>query len=134
MPTFTIPGKPFAWKRPRFNRKSGATFSDAPQEAYFSTVGSIAARHVNGPIDGPVRLVIAATFAMPKSWSKKKRAAMAGRPHTQKPDLSNIVKAVEDAGNRILFLDDAQIAMGAQSKVWGEVDQTVVTVEALDAA
>lgn len=131
MPTFTIPGKPFAWKRPRFNRRTGSTYNDATQDAYYSTVGSIAARTVSGPIEGPVRLVIAATFAMPKSWSKKKRAAMAGRPHTQKPDLSNIVKAVEDGANRILYRDDSQIAAGGQSKVWGDIDQTVVTVEAL---
>lgn len=27
---------------------------------------------------------------MPKSWSKKKRAAMDGQPHQQKPDLDNL--------------------------------------------
>ena len=132
MPSFVIPGKPFAWKRPRFNRASGATFNDATQEAYFSTVASIAQRHTNGPIDGPVSLGIAATFAMPKSWSNKKRAAMAGQHHTQKPDLSNLVKAIEDACNRVLFRDDAQVAVYAGcSKRWGDVDQTIVTVEAL---
>lgn len=128
---FTIPGKPFAWKRPRFNRKTGATFNDAAQESYYSTVASIALRHLNQPLDGPVGMTVMATFAMPKSWSKKKRAAMAGKPHTQKPDLSNLVKAIEDAANRVLFLDDSQIAAGAQTKVWGDVDQTAVIVESL---
>lgn len=131
MTTFTIPGKPFAWKRPRFNRKSGATFSHPDQEAYFSTVASIAARHTNGPIEGPVSLTIEATFAMPQSWSKKKRAAMDGRPHTQVPDLSNLVKAIEDALNRVVFADDRQIASGSQSKFWGHTDETRVTVEAM---
>lgn len=131
MASFVIPGKPFAWKRPRFNRASGATFNDATQEAYFSTVASIAQRHTNGPIDGPVSLGVAATFAMPKSWSKKKRAAMAGQLHTQKPDLSNLVKAIEDACNRVLFSDDAQVAVYDEcSKRWGDIDQTIVTVEA----
>lgn len=131
MTSFVISGKPFAWKRPRFNRASGATFNDATQEAYFSTVASIAQRHTNGPIDGPVSLGIAVTFAMPKSWSNKKRAAMAGQLHTQKPDLSNLVKAIEDACNRVLFRDDAQVAVYAEcSKRWGDTDETIVTVEA----
>lgn len=48
-----------------------------------------------------------ATFyiPMPKSWSKKKREAMRGERHQQKPDLSNLVKAVEDA----LLVDDCKI-------------------------
>ena len=38
---------------------------------------------------------------MPKSWSKKKRIAMIGEPHQQKPDIDNLEKALLDA-----FLDD----------------------------
>jgi Holliday junction resolvase RusA-like endonuclease len=33
---------------------------------------------------------------MPKSWSKKKKAAMLGQPHQQKPDLDNMIKGVKD--------------------------------------
>lgn len=34
---------------------------------------------------------------MPASWSKKKRAEHDGKPHTQRPDLDNLLKAVMDA-------------------------------------
>jgi len=34
---------------------------------------------------------------MPKSWSKKKKILMQGKAHEQKPDLSNLIKAFEDA-------------------------------------
>jgi Holliday junction resolvase RusA-like endonuclease len=34
---------------------------------------------------------------MPDSWSKKKRLAMEGKPHTQRPDLDNLAKAVFDS-------------------------------------
>ena len=34
---------------------------------------------------------------MPKSWSKKKKKEMDRTPHKQKPDLSNLLKALEDA-------------------------------------
>jgi Holliday junction resolvase RusA-like endonuclease len=33
---------------------------------------------------------------MPKSWSKKKRAQMDGKPHQQKPDIDNLLKAFMD--------------------------------------
>jgi Holliday junction resolvase RusA-like endonuclease len=35
-------------------------------------------------------------LAMPDSWSAKKKRAMDGKPHQQKPDLDNLVKGVLD--------------------------------------
>lgn len=34
---------------------------------------------------------------MPPSWSKKKRAAMEGQPHEQKPDVDNFGKGLLDS-------------------------------------
>ena len=34
---------------------------------------------------------------MPKSWSKKKKEQMVLKPHTQKPDLDNLLKSLMDA-------------------------------------
>lgn len=42
---------------------------------------------------------------MPASWSKKKRAAMDGQPHRQRPDVDNYAKAVLDA----LHTDDSGV-------------------------
>jgi Holliday junction resolvase RusA-like endonuclease len=54
---------------------------------------------------------------MPKSWSDTKRAEMLGQPHQQKPDISNLLKALEDA----VVKDDSKIwHYAAQSKTWGE--------------
>lgn len=57
---------------------------------------------------GPVALDILACFALPKSKFKKK-AKVEARWKTSKPDFDNVAKAVCDAGNGILFLDDAQV-------------------------
>lgn len=48
--------------------------------------------------------------AMPDSWSKKKKAAMDGTPHQQKPDYDNLAKAIGDAfGVDDGFIWDARI-------------------------
>ena len=57
------------------------------------------------------------TIPMPGSWSKKKTAAMDGRPHTQTPDLDNCLKAVWDA---LLTEDKAMWAIGSAEKRWGQ--------------
>lgn len=36
-------------------------------------------------------------IAMPNSWSNKKKQDYAGRPHQNKPDIDNLVKAFLDA-------------------------------------
>ncbi|BFT80914.1 RusA family crossover junction endodeoxyribonuclease [Enterobacter roggenkampii] len=59
---------------------------------------------------------------MPQSWSKKKRAAMDGQPHQQKPDLDNLTKSLLDA----LFEDDSHIWDARTSKVWGETGMIII--------
>jgi Holliday junction resolvase RusA-like endonuclease len=51
---------------------------------------------------------------MPKSWSKKKKQAMDGKPHQHRPDLDNLVKAVLDA----FFEEDKQIYEVRGVKFW----------------
>ena len=54
---------------------------------------------------------------MPKSWSKKKRNEMNGKPHQQRPDVDNLVKGLMDC----LFKEDAHIHTVHAQKVWSEV-------------
>ena len=58
----------------------------------------------------------AVTFGipMPKSWSKTKQEIMDGEPHTQTPDLDNLMKALGDA----LYTDDSGIHEISLKKVW----------------
>ncbi len=51
---------------------------------------------------------------MPKSWSKKKKLAMNGKPHKQKPDLDNLLKALLDA----VFEEDCGIWDIRAKKYW----------------
>lgn len=52
---------------------------------------------------------------MPRSWSRRKRAEMAGTPHQSKPDKDNLEKGFLDA----IFDDDAAVWDGRVSKIWG---------------
>lgn len=52
---------------------------------------------------------------MPKSWSKKKKAEMWLKPHTQTPDLDNLIKAFKDA---LLEQDSVVWRYGSMMKVW----------------
>ena len=59
---------------------------------------------------------------MPRSWSKRKRAAMNGQPHTQKPDIDNLHKALLDAVHK----DDAHIWKQTVEKRWAEEGAIVI--------
>ena len=63
---------------------------------------------------------------MPKSWSKKKRARLEGEPHTQRPDLDNLLKALMDA----IYKEDSHIhALASVSKIWGAEGRIIVISE-----
>jgi len=130
--TFIIPGKPFGKQRPRATR-AGRMYTPAETVAFERIVGQIAMEHFPQPLAGPIALEIIAVFAPPDSWSKKKVADHLHRPHTQKPDSDNCLKAILDGLNRVAFADDAQVSQITFRKSWGTVAQTVVHVTALDA-
>ncbi len=131
MITFTIPGKPHAKQRPRFSRRSGRAFTPKETVSFEAVVGQIGLQHFPKPLEGPIKLTVFATFEPAKSWSKKKAAEHMNRPHTQKPDLDNLVKSLKDGLNRIAYADDGQVAECVSRKVWGPTAKTVVIVEAL---
>lgn len=60
---------------------------------------------------GPLDLIVEFRFPVPDSWPEWKReAALDSRiQHTKKPDCSNLVKAIEDACNQVLWHDDGQV-------------------------
>jgi Holliday junction resolvase RusA-like endonuclease len=126
----TIPGKPFAWRRARSHGK--IRFKDRDTEQHEAALQAIVLRQMPVPLEGAVRISVRAVFKIPESWSAKKKAAHLWRAHTQKPDLSNIIKHLEDGLNRIAWVDDSAIAeYGPSAKVWGDRDETILTVEAL---
>ena len=64
------------------------------------------------PLEGPIQCSFIFYFPKPKSNNTSH--------HTQRPDLSNIVKTIEDACNGVVWKDDCQIVTMCLSKGWDE--------------
>jgi Holliday junction resolvase RusA-like endonuclease len=82
------------------------------------------------PLQNPIKLTINAFLAIPASWSTKKQeaAAKAQLSHTSRPDLDNIVKAVKDGLNKIVWRDDAQVVICNASKQYGHQPRVDISV------
>jgi Holliday junction resolvase RusA-like endonuclease len=73
------------------------------------------------PLEGALRVQVAAHFGIPVSRNgKKKAAALAGeiRP-TKRPDWENVAKML-DAFNGVIWRDDAQVVSGLIEKYYGD--------------
>ncbi len=130
---FTIPGTPTGKARPRFAK--GRTYTPAKTVAYERQIAAAAVTAMDGraPLEGPVYLIVSAFFEPPKSWSKKRRADALARLawHTFRPDADNILKAVCDAANGIVWADDCQVAFAKVTKQYGSEARVEVYVEPL---
>ena len=79
---------------PRMTRKDKWLMPRRPVvQAFFDFRDEIGLHHVEIPIPSKVTF----WMQMPASWSQKKRNAMFGQPHTQAPDIDNILKALLDS-------------------------------------
>lgn len=110
--TVIVYGEPIAQGRPRFNRNSGRAYDPEKSRDYKDYVRLFASRNrPYVPVEGPVRFSLVIYRQIPKSFSKRKiELAVDGhiRP-TTKPDVSNVLKGVEDALKGIWYKDDSQI-------------------------
>ena len=99
--------------------------------ANFETLVKLAAGQAMGeraPFSGAVALDLYVFITPPASWSQKKRAAaMLGtiRP-TTKPDADNVLKAIADACNEVVWQDDKQIVELFMRKSYAAKAETLV--------
>ena len=135
MITFVVPGEPVAKARARVALRGGKVHAYTPKrtEDYERAVALAAKAAAVTRLAGPVALDVVAVFEVPASWSRARREAAIGAPHTSRPDGDNIAKAVADALNGIAWDDDSQVAELRVVKVYGAVPCVRVTVRALAA-
>jgi Holliday junction resolvase RusA-like endonuclease len=136
--TFSVPGVPTPKGRPRMTRR-GRVYTPAKTVAYERTVSIVAqeakSRLGGGMLfEGPVMVTIHCYFAVPKSWSRKRKAEMLHQPHTQLPDLDNLIKSVLDGMNHAhnIWADDKQVAAVTATKHWAEESSVLVRIENIE--
>lgn len=119
---FVIPGEPVGKGRARASRTTKSVILHTPEKTqnYENHCRRFAKDAMKGRIvmTGAVGLTLDLYVQPPLSWSKKKiELALSGElKPTSKPDFSNVLKAIEDAMNGIVYADDSQIVMVTGSK------------------
>lgn len=105
---YILVGNPIALARPRL---SGKNVYDSQKHLKNDVALQLLNQHAGRPFyEGPVEFHV--SFYLPISKSTGtilKRSKLENRLHTSRPDLSNLLKFVEDVGNGIIYKDDAII-------------------------
>lgn len=94
----------------------------------------VRAQYKAEPILTPIKVKYEYRFAMPKSWSKKRKILMDGQPHVSRPDGDNLLKTYNDIIKGIVMLDDCQVCVMLMYKTWSHYPLTRLTVWRADAA
>ena len=131
---FTVPqvsGK----GRPRFARQGTfvKTYTDAKTLTYEKSIQTYAKKAMGStsPLIGAVAAYLHIGVPIPPSYSKtRQKACINGleRP-TKKPDIDNIVKAVLDGMNGIVYLDDKQVVDLHLTKVYSSKEGIDIMVK-----
>lgn len=112
---FDIPGVPVGKGRPRAAKRGKHIQLYTPEKtATYEGVIALTARQAMAGgllLEGPVATVMEIRLPIPQSWPKRKQAAaLAGTEYpTKKPDADNVIKAIFDALNGVVWHDDTQV-------------------------
>lgn len=132
--TITLEGTPIGKERPRL-AGGGHVYTPAKTKAFEEALRWEATLAMRGKeiIETPVRIVVSAFFAIPKSWPgwKWRAARQALIWPTSKPDVDNILKTI-DGLNAICWCDDRQVIDASVRKFYAEVPRLTIAVYALE--
>lgn len=121
---FSVPGEPLPQLRPRATSIRGKirlvdpTKSRNEKKRLRSHFALVAQNRAPVFREVPLKLELLLVHECPE-WEYRKRFPRLARWWDKKPDASNIVKLIEDAGNGILFDDDSRIVELHVRKVIG---------------
>lgn len=131
---FTFDIAPQTQLRPRASRRGRAiVVYDPPKVKNFKRrLHAMAKEKFKGkPLDGPLEVTFVFYRPLQSSLSKAEKARrLAGEvPPVVKPDLSNYLKASEDALNGVLWVDDRVIVIERCFKRYSETPRIEVEVK-----
>ena len=137
---FVIEGRGQPQGRPRAVRMgSGVRMYDPPKSKAYKQMVAAKVRSymkINGirTITEPLAVHLNFYFTPPKSYSKKRIQAIEAKEElfTKHFDLDNLVKAVTDGMNGVMYKDDSQIIGLTAGKHYGKKDYVDVKVQIID--
>jgi Holliday junction resolvase RusA-like endonuclease len=136
--SFFVPGQPVGKGRPRAARRGRHIQLYTPEKtaSYESLVATAAHGAMRGaaPIKGACHVEMDIRLLVPMSWSAKKRnQALEGLVFpTKKPDMDNVLKAVFDAINGIVWEDDVQAVYVQAVKRYSAIPGVSVNVKSVE--
>lgn len=122
-----IPRPPIGKGRGRATTIGGAPriYTPAKTRQEEQAIRFLAMQAMSGrePLTGPLEMHVYAYFAIPDSWSARKKslAAQGFILPAVRPDLDNVTKLCKDALNRVVFKDDAQVVDALLRKRYGTI-------------
>lgn len=134
---FTVPGKALSGgsKRAYLVGKKVRVVDANKHVGDWKERVAIAARYAMGPgtlMEGPVQLRVDVTFLRPKSHFNSRGAlnkkGLENTHHIQVPDITKLIRPIEDALTGIVWRDDSQVVFQIGTKRWGERDEATIYV------
>lgn len=115
---YVLSGNPIPLARPRYSNRNVWDCQKALKQTARTMLEE---QHANLPLfSGPLILDVTFYIKVPRV----KRSKLCGKPHIYRPDLSNLIKFVEDVANGILYKDDSIIAQCIAQKFYDEEPRT----------
>lgn len=136
---FVVPGEPIGKGRPRIGKvgNHARMFTPAKTANYEGLIAHAGHQAMAGRelIEGPVMVELHIALSIPQSMSKKRKAqAIAGDLFpTKKPDMDNVIKAIYDGLNGVVWKDDVQVVDAHVRKRYGETPGVKVRIVPLTA-
>jgi Holliday junction resolvase RusA-like endonuclease len=120
-----VPMKPQAWKRPQFNNKQG--YTDSEVATYERTVATYAKMAMAGKEPTKEGCAVCVSFHYEYLKEHKKKDGLLIDKYTR-PDVDNLLKAVLDAMNGIVYVDDGQVNLTIATKKYAPQNGVHITV------
>lgn len=123
---YTLTGDPVSMTRSKLGQGRGW---DSLRQFKLIAGITLEAQHDNAPLfDGPLSLNIA--FYLPIVYASKIR--LNTKPHTQSPDLDNLIKYITSVGTGIIFKDERTVCCIVARKYFSTNPRTEIVISQIE--
>lgn len=127
---YILLGNPIPLARPRFSK--GHVW-DSQKQSKEKALIDLQKQHGEFALfTGPLSLEITFYLKLPQKSTMRQRTAMLESHHITRPDLSNLVKYVEDVCNGVVYTDDCLITEIVATKCYDFEPRTEFTIRMLE--